>query len=204
MKDPVQEQFAAARRNQILDGAAKVFAEKGFHPATIKDVARAAGLADGTIYNYFANKTALLLGIFERMRAAIQPDEATLNLDDLDFRSFLEIYFRYPIMALKGDNFALFRIVMSEMLVNQELRQIYLEHILEPTLKEGEQLLQQWAERQAVKPGNLALTIRAISATLHGLILQHIMGDTTLEAQWEAVPAFLADLFLDGIGDNQA
>jgi AcrR family transcriptional regulator len=35
MKDSIQEQLIAARRNQILDAATKVFAEKGFHPTTI-------------------------------------------------------------------------------------------------------------------------------------------------------------------------
>ena len=53
----------AARREQILDAATTVFAAKGFHRATIKEVARAAGVADGTIYNYFENKAALLLGL---------------------------------------------------------------------------------------------------------------------------------------------
>ena len=38
MKDSIQEQLIAARRNQILDAATKVFAEKGFHPTTIKGV----------------------------------------------------------------------------------------------------------------------------------------------------------------------
>ncbi|NJM77475.1 MAG: helix-turn-helix transcriptional regulator [Acaryochloridaceae cyanobacterium RU_4_10] len=71
MKDPIQEQLIVARRNQILDAAAKVFAEKGFHPATIRDVAREASIADGTIYNYFKNKSALLLGILERMRESV-------------------------------------------------------------------------------------------------------------------------------------
>jgi AcrR family transcriptional regulator len=59
--DPIQELLITARRNQILDAATKVFAEKGFHPTTIKDIAREAGIADGTIYNYFENKTATIL-----------------------------------------------------------------------------------------------------------------------------------------------
>ncbi|MDX1990860.1 MAG: helix-turn-helix domain-containing protein [bacterium] len=71
MSDAIQQQLIAARRNQILDAAAVVFAEKGFHPTTIRDVAKQAGIADGTIYNYFDSKPALLLGIFERMRDSI-------------------------------------------------------------------------------------------------------------------------------------
>ena len=57
--DPIQEQLAAARRSQILDAATHVFSDKGYHQATIREVAQAAGIADGTIYNYFANKAAV-------------------------------------------------------------------------------------------------------------------------------------------------
>ncbi len=42
--DPIQELVTAARRKQILDAATQVFAEKGFHRATIKDIARVAHL----------------------------------------------------------------------------------------------------------------------------------------------------------------
>src|SRR5215467_7095021 len=75
MKDkhnPIQELLITARRDQILDAATKVFAEKGFHPTTIKDIAREAGIADGTIYIYFENKTALMLGILDRMNETEQ------------------------------------------------------------------------------------------------------------------------------------
>lgn len=65
--DPIQQQLIDAQRNQILDTAITVFAEKGFHKATIKDVAKVAKVADGTIYNYFENKTALVLGILDRL-----------------------------------------------------------------------------------------------------------------------------------------
>src|SRR5436309_1359279 len=75
MKDSLQEQLIAARRIQILDAATKVFAEKGFHPTTIKDIAREAGIADGTIYNYFENKTALMLGILDLILENIMGDK---------------------------------------------------------------------------------------------------------------------------------
>jgi AcrR family transcriptional regulator len=53
--------LAEERRQQILTAAATVFAAKGFDRATIRDVARAAGMAEGSIYNYFADKLDLLV-----------------------------------------------------------------------------------------------------------------------------------------------
>ncbi len=53
------------KRTRIVDAAIEVFAAKGFHSARISDIARLAGVADGTIYLYFRNKEDLLLRIFE-------------------------------------------------------------------------------------------------------------------------------------------
>jgi TetR/AcrR family fatty acid metabolism transcriptional regulator len=43
----------------------KVFAERGFHSATVAEIAREAGVADGTIYLYFKGKDDLLLRLFD-------------------------------------------------------------------------------------------------------------------------------------------
>ena len=53
------------KRARILDAAIKVFAERGFHSATVAEIARAAGVADGTIYLYFKGKDDLLLRLFD-------------------------------------------------------------------------------------------------------------------------------------------
>lgn len=50
---------------RILDAAIRVFARKGFYNSTIADVAKAAEVAEGTIYLYFKNKDDLLISIFE-------------------------------------------------------------------------------------------------------------------------------------------
>lgn len=48
----------------ILRAAAKVFAQSGYFNAKVSDVARTAGVADGTVYLYFKNKEDLLTSIF--------------------------------------------------------------------------------------------------------------------------------------------
>lgn len=53
------------KRARILDAAIKVFAERGFHTATVAEIARVAGVADGTIYLYFKGKDDLLLRLFD-------------------------------------------------------------------------------------------------------------------------------------------
>ncbi len=55
----------AAKRERILDAAERVFAQRGFYTAKVADIAREAGVADGTIYLYFKSKDDLLISLFE-------------------------------------------------------------------------------------------------------------------------------------------
>jgi AcrR family transcriptional regulator len=95
-----------------------VFAEKGFHPTTIKYIARQAGIAEGTIYIYFENKTALMLGILDRMNETEQRDEDFSRLTEGDFRSLMKAYIQHRLQVFRADNFGIFRVVISEILVN--------------------------------------------------------------------------------------
>jgi len=57
------------KRRQILEAAVGVFAKQGFHKSRVSDVARAAEVADGTIYLYFKSKDIILISIFEETMA---------------------------------------------------------------------------------------------------------------------------------------
>jgi TetR/AcrR family fatty acid metabolism transcriptional regulator len=204
IKDSLQEQLIAARRNQILDAATKVFAEKGYHLTTIKDIARQAGIADGTIYIYFENKTALMLGILDRMNETEQRDVVFSQFTEGDFRSLMKAYIQHRLQVFKADNFEIFRVVVSEILVNKELRELYYENIIEPTFMLAEGHFEQWAELHIIKPTNISLTVRTISGMILGLILEYTMGDKTLESQWDELPDVITDMILEGLGGYNA
>ncbi len=59
----------ADKRRHILEAAVEVFAKAGFHKSRVSDVAKAAKVADGTIYLYFKSKDEILLSIFEEAMA---------------------------------------------------------------------------------------------------------------------------------------
>jgi TetR/AcrR family fatty acid metabolism transcriptional regulator len=54
-----------ARREQILKAAERIFAQKGFHEATVAEIAKEARVSEGTIYEYFSTKEGLLFTIPE-------------------------------------------------------------------------------------------------------------------------------------------
>src|SRR6266849_2785395 len=76
--------FRQDKRARILDAAVKVFAGRGFHSATVAEIARVAGVADGTIYLYFKSKDDLLLRLFDekmtdllaQLRAALAEEKS--------------------------------------------------------------------------------------------------------------------------------
>src|SRR5688572_28616706 len=55
------------KRQRILDAAIRVFARKGYFASRVSDVAKAAGIADGTIYLYFQNKDDVLVSLFDEI-----------------------------------------------------------------------------------------------------------------------------------------
>src|ERR671932_533964 len=67
------------KRGAILRAATDVFASRGFFNAQVADVARAAGVAAGTVYLYFRSKDDLLVSIFDRtMREWIEEGRAAV------------------------------------------------------------------------------------------------------------------------------
>ena len=62
---PISEAFAGtSKRERILRAAVDVFAQNGYFNAKVSEIAKAAGVADGTIYLYFDGKEDLLVNVF--------------------------------------------------------------------------------------------------------------------------------------------
>ncbi len=71
---------AGDKRDAIMRAATRVFAQRGFFNAQVADVAKAAGVAAGTVYLYFRSKDDLLVSVFERtMQEAIAHGRAALD-----------------------------------------------------------------------------------------------------------------------------
>ncbi len=76
---------------QILEAAIRVFARQGFHQSTVAQIAKEAGVADGTIYLYFKNKDDILVQffnyktkqVFDSFRSEV--DRADSSLDKLRY-----------------------------------------------------------------------------------------------------------------------
>ncbi len=196
---PFQEQVAALRRDQILDAAARVFAERGFHRTTVREVAQAAGVANGTIYNHFENKTALLVAILARLNEAERRAIDLAQAQATDVRTFVRNYFHNHLLVFANENQALLRVVLSEVLVNIEVRERYMRDIVAPTFGTVVQQLSPFATLADVKEEDWLQTIELMSSMLLGVLMVRMLDESAAQRTWNQLPEVLTELFFEGL-----
>ena len=98
-----------AKESSILDAAEKIFARVGFDSAKVSEIARAASVAEGTVYLYYKNKRDLLAGVVGRFwtqltlgaEAAIEPDATTADqLEQLGHYHLNSILDQFEVVSL--------------------------------------------------------------------------------------------------------
>jgi TetR/AcrR family fatty acid metabolism transcriptional regulator len=95
------------KRERILSAAERVFARRGFFAARVSEIAKDAGVADGTIYLYFKSKDDLLISLFEQrmkqvneaLRAAIATETKPLAQLRALIRAYLRLVHDEPAAA---------------------------------------------------------------------------------------------------------
>jgi TetR/AcrR family fatty acid metabolism transcriptional regulator len=95
-----QERAIEAKESSILDAAERIFAQAGFDGAKVSDIARAASVAEGTVYLYYKNKQDLLAGVVGRFWTQLTLGaEAAIDLDATN-KEQLEQLGRYHLQSL--------------------------------------------------------------------------------------------------------
>ena len=201
-RDGVRDLLVRARREQIVQAATRVFAQKGFRRATTREVAREAGISEGTIYNYFDDKDALLMAIMDQLNETERRAEDFRESLAGDFEGFFEGYLRRR-MALIWENREVFRVVLSEMLVDAGLREGYLREVLEPTMRIAEENFRSRMERGEVRHTDAPLATRSVAGAVLGVLVLGLLGDGEIGSRPDEVPDVLAGLLICGLGATE-
>lgn len=203
----VRDLLVAARREQILGAATRVFAERGFSRATTREVARQAGVSEGTIYNYFKDKESLLMAIMDKLNETERRAEDFREALATDYEGFFQAYLRHR-MGVIWENREIFRVVMSEMLVNEGLRARYMREVVETTMRVGEENFQERVGQGKARAVDAPLATRVVAGSVLGLLVLGLLGDKELVARWDEAPGVLGELLLHGLettaGDSHA
>lgn len=197
MPPTLREKTAETRRQHILAAAARAFAANGFRGATIRDVAREAGVADGTIYNAFENKAALLRGLLdpldERSPQRKSPPPADGQID------FIGDLIARRWATFTPDALAMLRVLLSEALVDAEIRAEVLDRLIRPPIDLAEPVIEAQITAGHLAPLEPALVARTLTALMIGLVMLRLLGEPGIERAGDDVPEFLAKLLKEGM-----
>lgn len=188
------------RRAQILAAASRVFAHQGFHRTTVREVAREAAIADGTIYLYFANKQELLLALLAQLGRVGERNADFAGLAGMDVRASVDSYLHRRFKDLREWR-QLFAAVFPEVLADPKLRASQAAQF-GPAFEAAESELARRMEAGELRALDPVLLARVEAATVLGLLLLDVLGDFAVDRNWAALPAFLTDLWFEGLSPD--
>ncbi len=126
------------KKQKVLIAATRVFAENGYHNATITGIVKASGFSTGLIYSYFLNKDdiilSIVLGFFQKLNQSSQevikktlnPVEALLGIVD-NFLSLCNQDDKLPVMKVLSEAWPQISVVKNKKLLGKR-RKIYNEN----------------------------------------------------------------------------
>jgi AcrR family transcriptional regulator len=168
-QDPIRAQLIEARRAQILDAAAQVFAEKGFSRATTKEIADVARVSEGTIYNYFGSKHDLLLGIADYLISSAMSQTmselANLDVAASDASAYIDAIMRNSARFAR-DNQSFLQALATEIWTDPELQEQFFTRILEPIFVSGDRYLQALVAVGKTRPCQVEIVVPTIGGSL--------------------------------------
>ncbi len=197
MPATLSEKAALLKRQHILQAATSVFAEHGFRGATIRMVAQEAGVSDGTIYNSFENKQALLLATLDPEDRMSAPSSAAQMPETTE--AFIRLIFSELWRGFTPDKLTMQKAIFSEVLVNDELRTLYFDRIIMPVLDLPRSTFSAFAQAGLIRPLDVALLLRMMAANILGFVTLRLLNDEKTIRDWDAIPDFLADMFIGGL-----
>ncbi|MGD8244462.1 MAG: TetR/AcrR family transcriptional regulator [Anaerolineae bacterium] len=195
------DHHAQARRREILESAAALFAEQGYQCTSVKEIADRAGIAPGTIYLYFDCKGDLLVGLMVRLAELETLGEEVRQALQGDARDFLTTMFR-DRMVSAVENEETLRAVMPQMLVQPALRVQFRRQFVAPIIDIMEQYVTTQIEQDEIQAVNVPLTVRAVQSMFIGLLLLRILGDEELRAGWDEMPEVVTTLLFEGLNPS--
>jgi AcrR family transcriptional regulator len=193
----VREESRAVYRKAIMEAAIRIFGRTGFSATKIADIAAEAGVATGTLYNYFSSKEDIFLSILDdgRERLAAELDSRTTIADPLlRVRELVRVMFQFLeehgalftiYMQIGGGDPTDFRCKADER--DQAFRQMILAQFTAALREAGDRV------RTDYPPQTLAM---ALGGLINGTVIHWIEGNFQpgISAQTDTI----MDLFLHG------
>ncbi len=189
------------RREQIIEAALRVFAQKGFARATNKDIAKEAGITPGLIYHYFPSKEALLKASIELRSPGQVARSLPPEMLDLPPEALLRSLLKQILDVVEDDKFMrVMRVFLSELIHNPQVSPLGI-----PTIQEGTKFLEDYLakkmERGELRHGDPVLVTQVIMGSVMDIVLrrQILRDPVVLKYSHEQIAAAVTTLALQGL-----
>lgn len=193
------------RRDDILTASLHLFAHKGFHGTSMRDIARSAGITEGLIYHYFASKRDLFRAIIQEY--SFLPLLRTLPdlADQLDLRGLLIVLARGFFDVLR-QNTELTRLLLQEVQVFPEEKEAFFADAVGESIAELARILDARMSERARSQVDAAMAARIFfNALLAFFVEQEILGGRyLLPADEREYIEHLVDMFVRRLGAGRA
>jgi AcrR family transcriptional regulator len=192
------------RRDDILKASLHLFAEKGFHGTSMRDIAREADITEGLIYHYFASKRDLFRAIIEEH--SFLPLLRTLPdlAGQLDLRALLIVLARGFFDVLR-QNTELTRLLLQEVQVFPEEKEAFFADAVGESISELAKILQTRMNSKARAGVDPQVASRLFfNALLAFFVEQEILGGKhLLPADEQTYVDHLVDMFVKRLGTGR-
>lgn len=168
-----KEQITEQRRQQIMDAARDIFTRQGYSGATTAEIARTAGIAEGTIYNYFGSKRELLTALLKSHILSQPVEEILKKRPKLDFTT-LPVIIR-DRLNMFFDNDDLLFLFLTQLLRDSELHRMFITGVTEPGITMLRDWLQTLIEQGMLRPLNTELAARLLPSIMIGLTVLRLV-----------------------------
>lgn len=170
-----------AKRQHILDIAASVFANRGYHNTAVKDIVAAAGISVGSFYFYFKGKEQLFTELFVTVNESFR-QMADRVVDPLNYS--LAKNFARVIAAnlwMYQQNRELAKLMLIDVVgVNPEFDKIRSES-LRKTCDDMVERFTQFSERGIIQVPNVKVAALAFESSFHYLVIDWLESDGTVK-----------------------
>jgi AcrR family transcriptional regulator len=198
-----RERQIAARLEQILDAAARLFAEKGFDHTTTKEIADAADVAEGTLYNYFDSKNDLIIGMMSRLvESQLFDDHLETAIHNDPRQLFLALFAQQAEHAERYA--AMQQAILSEVLEDAELRRRFYQEFLLPIMDMVERQLDLRQKLGQIRPIDAPMVSRTLTSIWLGLFIFKVLGDPLIVNRWDGIAQVAVSLVFDGLTPDPA
>lgn len=187
------------KRARILEAAIAVFAEKGFNTARVSDIAKEAGVADGTIYLYFKGKEDLLLQIFEEKMDELKAGlvAAMDGVDDPLDR--IRVFARYHFGQVR-DHRAVAEVLQVELRLSKKFIKDYKPRKLWDYLAVFNQIIRDGQARGLIRKNvNPFTTMWAFFGALDEIGMQWVLARNKDKFNLDEAADEVADVFIRGV-----